>query len=191
MEARIIKRRCVSAALAAAIIAGGATAATAGANPILSGYGGPGQGSQAILGSALVNGSGSGGGRSGGSQAGGSGGSVTSIAAALAAPVDAGATSRLPSRSATGGRSTGARPAGRARRPAPEPARRNAAGAYSASHSRPTAQPLLGISRSAFTGIVVAVGALILVGLLTRRSARTDAAARPSKATASTHRTTG
>jgi hypothetical protein len=189
MEARIIQRRCGFAAIAAAIILGGTTAATASANPILSGYGGPGQGSQAILGAALVKGSGSGGGGAGGPQTSGSGGSVTSIAAALAAP--AGATSRRQARSVTGRRSTRARPAGRAGRPAGERVKRDASDTDIVSHSRPTAQPLLGISRSALTGIVVAVGALILVGLLTRRSARTDAKTRPSKATASTHRTNG
>jgi len=175
----------------AATIAGGASPATAGANPILSGYGGPGQGSQAILGAALVNGPGGGGGGAGGSQTTGSGGSVTSIAAALAAPAGAGPTT--PAQSATGRRSARGQPAVRAGRPARDRVKSDASGDASGADivSRPAAQPLLGISRSALTGIVVAVGALILVGLLTRRSARTDAKARPSKATASTHRTSG
>src|SRR5438309_8805588 len=43
-----------------------AVPATAHAGPLLSGYGGPGQGNQAILGSALVGGSSGGGGTSGG-----------------------------------------------------------------------------------------------------------------------------
>lgn len=43
--------------------------ATAGANPLLSGYGGPGQGDQAILGATLLNTSGGGGGSSSSSSA--------------------------------------------------------------------------------------------------------------------------
>jgi hypothetical protein len=52
-----------------------ATSGAALANPILSGYGGPGQGNQAILGSALLNGPAGGGGGPGG---GGSTGSLSS-----------------------------------------------------------------------------------------------------------------
>jgi hypothetical protein len=183
MEARIIKHRRVFAAVVAAIVVGGATPLTASANPILSGYGGPGQGSQVILGSALVNGSGGGGG-AGGSQASATGGSLTSIASALAAPTGA-ASPRRP-RSATARRSTRGRAAGRS---APERVKRNASGADIVSRS--TRQPLLGISQTALVGIVVAVGALLLLGLLTRRLARTDAETRPSKARASTHRSNG
>jgi hypothetical protein len=44
------------------------TSASAFANPLLSGYGGPGQGDQAILGAALLNGPSEGGGSGGGGQ---------------------------------------------------------------------------------------------------------------------------
>jgi hypothetical protein len=185
MEARIIKHRRVFAAVVAAMFVGGATPLTASANPLLSGYGGPGQGSQVILGAGLVNGSGAGGGRAGGSQTSGSGESVTSIAAALAAP--AGTGSNAPARS--GRRTARARPAGRVGRSARQRVKRDASGADIVSRS--TGQPLLGISQTALAGIVAAVGALILLGLLTRRLARTDAETRPSKARASTHRSNG
>jgi hypothetical protein len=58
--------------LVGVLVCTAAPASTAAANPLLSGYGGPGQGSQAILGAGLVGG-GSGG---GGSQGGGSTGSA-------------------------------------------------------------------------------------------------------------------
>lgn len=60
--------------------------AVAQASPLLSGYGGPGQGSQAILGAALVNGpsGGGGGSRGGGSQS--SPGSSAAVSGAQSAP---------------------------------------------------------------------------------------------------------
>lgn len=187
MEARIIQRKCAFAAIVAATIAGGTTPAAA--NPILSGYGGPGQGSQVILGSALLNGSGGGGGQARGPQPSASGGSVQSIAAALSAPVPTDTASRHPGRSATGRRSARAQPARSVGRAPPQHVRGGASGVYSV--SRHAAQPFLGISRRDLIGIFVAVGALILVGLLTRRLARIDAEARPPKAMERTHRTIG
>lgn len=73
-----------------------AAPACASANPLLSGYGGPGQGSQAILGSAIVGGggSGSGGGSGTGSQGGGStngGGSSSAQASGLSHSGESGA----------------------------------------------------------------------------------------------------
>jgi hypothetical protein len=44
-----------AACLAAALVVAGLACAQATANPLLSGYGGPGQGSQAVLGAALLN----------------------------------------------------------------------------------------------------------------------------------------
>jgi hypothetical protein len=62
-----------TAAALLALALSAAAPAVAYANPILSGYGGPGQGNQAILGSALLNGpSGEGGSTGGGSTGGGS-----------------------------------------------------------------------------------------------------------------------
>jgi hypothetical protein len=51
--------------LASLVVISTAMSSSASAGPLLSGYGGPGQGNQSILGSALLNGSGGGGGGSG------------------------------------------------------------------------------------------------------------------------------
>jgi hypothetical protein len=66
------------------------------ANPILSGYGGPGQGNQAILGSALLNGpsSGGGGGGSAGSGASGESGSLATPTSAGSGRAGRGAASK-------------------------------------------------------------------------------------------------
>jgi hypothetical protein len=64
------KRRTITALALLTLAFATLSIATAGANSLLSGYGGPGEGNQAILGSALINGpsgkGGSGGGRSDG-----------------------------------------------------------------------------------------------------------------------------
>lgn len=60
------------------------------ANSLLSGYGGPGEGNQAILGSALVGGAGGGGGSSSGSSGSGSGGSAESTGSSTAPATGAG-----------------------------------------------------------------------------------------------------
>ncbi len=79
---------CIGACAAAI---GSVPAAPAFANSLLSGYGGPGQCNQAILGSALINGPGGNGGGSGGAGSGGSrssgsaGGSTAAEGAANAA----------------------------------------------------------------------------------------------------------
>jgi hypothetical protein len=59
-----------------ALTAAAAVPVVAEANPLLSGYGGPGEGSQALLGSALLNGPSGGGGSAGGGSAGGIGSSA-------------------------------------------------------------------------------------------------------------------
>jgi hypothetical protein len=185
MEATIEKRSRTFAAVAATLAIAGITPAMAGANPILSGYGGPGQGSQVILGAGLVNGSRGGGGRGSGSSPSGSGESVSSIAAALAAPQRS-ALPRRPARGASGRPVAHGRPTGRVARPAGVRLKPHATGADIVK-SHP-AQPLLGISQSALIGILLAVGGLILVGLLTWRSARPDAGTQRPQVAAPVHR---
>jgi hypothetical protein len=73
--------KLIAALLALALAA--IVPAAAGANPLLSGYGGPGEGDQAILGAALLNGPSEGGGSSGGS----SGSAPTSLEAPSAVSV--------------------------------------------------------------------------------------------------------
>jgi hypothetical protein len=189
MEASIGKRKCVFILIVAALVLGGAACSAAGANPLLSGYGGPGQGSQVILGSTVVNGSKSKGDRQGGSQIRGSGGeSVSSIAAAIAVPAGtgarAGATSRGVERAS---RRSSSRPrgAGRAGRAPREQLKRHASPGIVPQRA---ATPVLGISQDDLIGIVVASCVLFLVGLLTRRSARSGAGRRQSQAQASAHR---
>jgi hypothetical protein len=147
------------------------TPTAAQASSLLSGYGGPGQGNQAILGAALLNGP-SGGGGGGGSTGGGSsgGGSSSSEATNLAAPATPASPQRSPSSSRHGGsgaagkhglRATGAANARRAES--------GAAGAYNVSAGGGSANPLLGLSREDLVYVVLALGVLMFTGVLTRR----------------------
>jgi hypothetical protein len=149
--------------------------ATAGAGPLLSGYGGPGQGSQAILGSALLNG-GSGGGGSAGSSA-----AAPGANAAPGQPVEAEA--RASSSSST--------PPARAKsahhaRPAPSRAKsaadasKNASGAYIVA-KRASDQPFLALSEGDVLGAIAVLAALVLTGFVTRHLARRDAGTGPPK----------
>jgi hypothetical protein len=148
--------------------------ASAVANPLLSGYGGPGQGSQAILGSALVNGPGGGGG-GGAAGASGSGSASPSPGAGV---VGGGATgvrgTGVSSGAAVGGHSKpSGRPAGgvvgqaKTRR-----APAAAVGLYPASERAQDAQGVLGLSADELLYIILALGALALAGVFTRRLAR-------------------
>jgi hypothetical protein len=150
--------------------------AAAPANPLLSGYGGPGQGSQAILGSALLNGPGSG-------RGGGSGNASSSTPAA------------------SGSQTTGANPApaattqgrrassGGSPRAGTEGGERGAVGqsspsvsvAYPASERGAAAlqSGALGLSGEDLLFIILALFALAFTGGLTRRLTRTTAAGRP------------
>ncbi len=156
--------------------------ASASAGSLLSGYGGPGQGNQAILGAALVNGptgTGGHGGGGGGARAYGAGtqaGGASSLAA-QAAP-GAGSVLAAGSAAAHGSRS----PAGSGRGAAATPAVR--AGATAASQLRPATPaaavsgasvgggPTLGLSRADLLYVLLALGALLLTGVLTRRMAQ-------------------
>jgi hypothetical protein len=172
-----IQRKIIPAvALAMAIAAASSDAAAA--NPLLSGYGGPGQGSQAILGSALLNGPGAGGGSSTPSGVGtGASSATTPPASGTAAPAR-----KASGRSVRGGakRAAGVRPPAGTKAASP---------AYTV--SRQATQPLLGISKGSLIGLIIAIAALILVGVLTSMSARTGAGVQPPKAVASGNRAKG
>jgi hypothetical protein len=127
--------------------------ATAHAGPLLSGYGGPGQGNQAILGSALLGGSAGGSGTSGRGGSGSRGGSSS-------ATHSRGAAGTLAS-SERAGALAGER--GASSYPAVEPR---------ASRSGPA----LGLSAVDLAYILLAAAALALTGALTRRIARTRTA---------------
>jgi len=123
------------------------------AGSLLSGYGGPGQGNQAILGSALLNGP-------GGGSAGTSGLSSTGLSNAGAQAPQGGATSP---RSAAGARAT----------TSGGPNKRTSA--YPASERGGSALPseTLGLSGEDLLYILFALGALAFTGVLTRGLTRT------------------
>jgi len=158
----------------------------AGAGPLLSGYGGPGQGNQAILGSALLNGG------SGGSGGGGSGGRGSS-----AGGFTAGLARRTGSAGAgTGAGSTaGAGAAGGAPAPAPSGRGKHATGpvagassggstasarssSLTASRGGVGGSQALGLSGADLLYILLAFGVLVFTGLLTRRLAREPSSGR-------------
>jgi len=133
----------------------GAAPAAASANPLLSGYGGPGVGNQAILGAALLNGGGSAGGGSGPTGQGSGPASVPTIAASSTAgePV----AGRAPHGAAAQG--TGAKVSG------------VSSGAYPASErgGAAPASGTLGLSGQDILFILLALFALAFTGVLTRR----------------------
>jgi hypothetical protein len=153
--------------------------AAAPANSLLSGYGGPGQGNQAILGSALLNGPRSGGGGGSGAANG------SSSASRVATPTSQGSAASTTSagsgarRHATGGA------AGRGSASAEGSAQGGAAGLapgasslYPASDRGGAAQQsgTLGLSGEDFVYIILGLGMLTLTGVLTKRLTRTKRA---------------
>jgi len=150
------------------------TVPAAQASPLLSGYGSPGQGSQVLLGSALLNGPSGGAGPAGG--AGGGGGAPTSAQAGGAASPSGGSASA----SAPAGRSGGRRPTAGARDTAG-----GVAGVYARSQ-RGVGRPPLGVSREDLAYMIAALAVLALTGWLT---ARLQASRRRGAGTAPQRRT--
>jgi hypothetical protein len=155
----------VSAAVPAASLAGS----------LLSGYGGPGQGSQEIIGAGLVHGAGRGGGQSGGGSSGGSagaGGSVTAAAAAVATGTSPAAAASSPSRPGK----HAARATRRAQRIKGQVGSVAAGGtkAYpalsrdAAVQAVPGGSSSLGLSSASLLYVALALVALILTGLFMR-----------------------
>jgi hypothetical protein len=191
-----------------------AAPSAASAGTLLSGYGGPGQGSQAVLGSTLLGGSGKGSGgssgggssRGGGAGARGSGeGAASSRGSSSASPASEGAgsgsvaesRSRAGSGARTGpsghtrgsrGSSAGSRGGASAHSapPAPTQAGTHARFAGYTAAQRAGAGSTLGISGQDLVYVIVVLAALVLTGVVTARmaSARTHAAANGSRGTA-------
>ena len=145
------------------------------ASPLLSGYGGPGAGSQVILGSALVNGPRGGGGGGGGSASGGG----PSAPATVTRPTSGGGTAS--SESAPTRVSRAKRAAGTKRAPARDSTPRPSSTAPgSAARVAPASAQGRAASRSAALGlssgevalIIVAGCALVAIGFMTGRLAR-------------------
>jgi hypothetical protein len=137
---------------------------------LLSGYGGPGQGSQAILGSTLLNGpKGAGAGGGSGSSPPASGGARSE--GALGAPPAGGAGAGKRAKRVRGrsqprqSGAAGAEPAAGAARPATSTA-------VAAAGSEDVGSQPLGLSGADFAYILLALAAVVLTGALTRRLSR-------------------
>jgi hypothetical protein len=144
-------------------------AATASAGTLLSGYGGPGQGNQAILGSGLLNTPG--GGHGGGSGSGGGTASGASGTSATSGSASGGSTG-----AAHGGKGT--RSAGGA--PSHESAKGSATGGSAAAgagsavvtQTASVSVPTLGLSGADLLYILLAVAVLVMTAVFTRQLAR-------------------
>jgi hypothetical protein len=131
------------------------------ASSILSGYGGPGQGTQSILGSTLLNGPSSGGGPQGG----------VSIAASSAGQASSGATGGSGNGSPTHARK-GASPSARRTSPSHQPSAERPVSRLAISRASAGGSGVLGLSNTAFLVVLLALGALVFTGLLTRGLAK-------------------
>jgi hypothetical protein len=180
------QRKIIAAAALLATFAFAPTAAPA--SPLLSGYGGPGQGSQAILGSALLNG-GQGG---GGSSAGPPGGSLTAAGTSAEAPVESAAPA------ASNSSSKGSHPAKSVHRHNPASSRSKPAAATSGDASpayivakRASDEPFLALSEGDVLGAIAVLVVLALTALATRQLARRDAGAAEPKGVTRNSRANG
>jgi hypothetical protein len=162
--------RTITSTVALVALLSGATPAVALAGPLLSGYGNSGQGSQAILGSALLNGGGGGGstGGGGGSAQGGGRSQSGAGSGAASSTTAAGRSTRstAPSvrrgRTGAGGGRQGATPVpgSSAQAPSAYPSHEGSAGQSSGP---------LGLSGVDILYVVLALGALIMTAMFTRR----------------------
>lgn len=164
------RRRTIIFIVGSLVAFAGVPSDLAPASSLLSGYGGPGQGSQAILGSTLLNGPG------------GGGGSGASAGSTSAAPATAGGSGTQPG---AGGQARSHEHSGTSRgsHAAASTPRSSApasiADVYSAAERGAPASSTgtLGLSRADFLLIVLALGALALTAVLTWRLTRLPAAA--------------
>jgi hypothetical protein len=150
--------------------------ATAGANSLLSGYGGPGQGNQVILGSTLVNGTNSGGGgssTSGGSSEGSAATGAGTLAAATGQQSGSSSSSSAPSSSKSTKPARGAHRthAGKNKAPAGAGAPQEPKTAPALARADDVSSQALGLSGTDFLYIVVALAALVVTAGLTGRLA--------------------
>ena len=177
-QASMRSRRMITPAIVCIAALSAAMPAAAPASSLLSGYGGPGQGSQAILGSSLVNRPPGGGGSPP------SGGSAHTGESATAAQGSLGTGAGTPTGSSAHGHpaklgragkraSGGVRGASSGGSPAHTASARDAAVRTSAEGS-----DTLGVSGMDLLYILAALCALLLTGVLTKRIARTSTPAR-------------
>jgi hypothetical protein len=161
----------IAATVATVAALSGAAPGVASANSLLGGYGGPGQGNQAILGSALLNGpsGGNGGGSGGGSSSGSSSGSTE--ATSIAAPTGQAAGPEHSSSAGAPKRLTGLT---RRRTGAGRQASRETSNAYSASSNHEAARlasddgATLSLPAKDVVYVLLILAALVFTGALTR-----------------------
>jgi hypothetical protein len=151
------------------------------ASSLLSGYGGPGQGNQAILGSALLNrpggGSGSSGSGSGDSSSlASSAGSSTTSSEAAASNGTGSSTQSGTGHKASGTRASEAHRGSQARRSASAPSIADVYAAAERGRQVPST-PAFGLSGGDLLLIVLVLGMLALIGVLSRRQTRLTPAA--------------
>jgi hypothetical protein len=160
-------------ALGASLVLALAAPLAAQAGPLLSGYGGPGQGNQAILGSTLIGGPGGGSGSSGGGPEAGAAATAPAQATSGTGTAQAGATRTRGASSSSRGAGGAAIAGARAAQPtlAGELGDRSYRGYENAGSSS-----ALGLTGADIAYIVLAAAALVVTGLLTRRLAGAKAA---------------
>jgi hypothetical protein len=179
MQGRIIRFRIAASLIATLAVLSAGMTASAQASSLLSGYGGPGSGSQMILGSTLLKGRGGSGG--GGSATATAAGGAASGGAAIAtessnksqastASETAVSTRSIPQGSVTGVGKQG-NTAERTVKVSPRRAPTRLAGPGAPRPARRASQTL-GLTSADLLYILLACGALTGVGLLTRRLAR-------------------
>jgi hypothetical protein len=169
----------IGAVALTALIVLAAAVPAASASTLLSGYGGPGQGSQSILGAALLNGpSGRGG---GGGSTGGGGSSAREVDLAAPTTESSGPASsrRHPASGAARGPGARAHP--------PSAASKNASAAYIALERSRGSRPLLGLSGSDLLYVVMGLGALALTAAVTRRLAVRQPTSKSGGSTGAAH----
>lgn len=155
------------------------------ANSLLGGYGGPGEGNQAILGSALVGGAGgAGGGGSSSGSSGSSGGSIGSTGSSSSATVGGGTSAGVSEATSTGASEGGLTVSGGSRSAAGQVSH-SQAGSGKTSGGTARAYPLssrdndsqstsggwgsLGVSAADLGYVLLALGALGVTGVVTSR----------------------
>jgi hypothetical protein len=172
--------RTISSTLTLLAVLATVAPSSAFAGPLLSGYGGPGEGNQAILGSTLIGGAGGGSGSSGGSS-GSDGSSSSAVAGAGAQPGQSnGALSGSQGHgSKTLGVGTRASDRGVGTLSGGRKASAGAARTYQVSSGGGTSQitpgglDALGLSGADLLYVLLALGALGATGVLTKRLVRT------------------
>ena len=169
-------RRIITPTIALVALSAAMPVAASGSS-LLSGYGGPGQGNQAILGSSLVNGGGPKSGGGGGAPAGGGGSTATGASSTVNAQTRVVRGGKVSLARPHGSRTHGQGKQGSVRKPAPTG---SGAQVYPASARGAAAggSETLGLSSEDLLYVLLALCGLVLTGMVTRRMARTTTASR-------------